>query len=521
MRVMAFRIPIALAIFLAIGGTYLLGTGREQPWGDARIVYEVAVALEEGKLSIPTEWPPMSHKAADGKIYSQYALLPSLAHAPGRTLFGALGGNGSPHLAKVVSSHVMPAFAAAVTCALFFLAALRLSRDRRAALVATGVLGFASLLAIYARYPMTEAVQAACTIGLVGTLLRVVDGDHSRRRGIAVGAWFGALVNAKAVLLLGGIGGVLVVAIMVRERAALRRLAVGAVLGGIPWLVLFALYNHLRWGSPFNTGYGETLGMMRESIPAGLAGLLVSPGKGLVWFSPCIVLAIAAMARTWSTHCRAFVVVLAVVTPPLLFYARFLSWSGDYAWGPRYLVFALAPLLLGLAPWFATAPGRARRWVVRGVVTASVVVQLLGAALFSDHWIRIAHDARAQWLGEPDRRGAAIAEAGRGHCDSCFEDMHGHQWLPPFAPISGHFWLARHLLAGDSWEEASADAPWHRYTTLLINRPRQIYDAARFDWWALEIDADNWYVAVAFAALALAMIAAGLLALRRRLAEPP
>jgi hypothetical protein len=124
-----------------------------------------------------------------------------------------------------------------------------------------------------------------------------------------------------------------------------------------------------------------------------------------------------------------------------------------------------------------------------------------------------------EWLGTPNRKGAAIAEAGRGHCDSCFEDMYGHQWLPPFAPIPGQLWLARHKLAGDSRDEAAPDAPWRRYTSLELKRPelRQTYDDTRLDWWALDADGTNWYVAVVFIALASGMIGAGTwLAIRSR-----
>lgn len=516
------RVPLAAAIFLVVGGSYLLGTGREPPWGDAKIVYEVMEAMEEGHLSIWTEWPPMSHKADDGKIYSQYALLPTLVHAPGRMLYGAFGGKQAPPLAKVVTSHVAPALTAALTCALFFLAALRLARDRRSALAATGVVAFASMLVVYARYPMTEALQAACVMGMVGELLAIVDGDHARRRGIMLGLWVGALLNAKAVLVLGAIGGVGAAAILVRDRAALRRLAIGAVIGGVPWVAMFLVYNYLRWGSPLDTGYGETLGMMKESLPAGLLGLLLSPGKGAVWFSPVLVLAAIAMARTWSAQRKPYVIVLATIVPPLVFYAKFLSWSGDYAWGPRYLVYALAPALLPLAPWFATAGGRARRWFIRVVVAVSVAIQLLGSAIFWDDWILIARQARIEWLGSPNRKGAAIAEAGRGHCDSCFEDMYGHQWLPPFAPIPGQLWLVRHQLAGDTFAEAQADAPWRRYTSLKLVSPdlTRFYDDTHFDWWGLDIDATNWYVAVVFIALAAAMIGAGVWIARRRLTEP-
>ena len=105
---MARKVPLAVAIFLAVGGSYLLATGRERPWGDARIVYEVAIAFERGTVAIRTEWPPMSHRGPDGKIYSQYALGPSLVSAPGRWLRDHLADERSPSapLAKVVTGHL-------------------------------------------------------------------------------------------------------------------------------------------------------------------------------------------------------------------------------------------------------------------------------------------------------------------------------------------------------------------------------------------------------------------------------
>jgi hypothetical protein len=512
------RIPAAVAVFLVLAGCLLLLTGRERPYGDARIMYEVAEALPRGSIAIRTEWPPMSHRGPDGKIYSQYALLPSLAHVPGRLIYLGLAGHHEDRpaakLALVLTSHVAPALAAALACALAFAAMARFAR-KRAALVATLALAFASLLFVYARYPMSEAIQAACVMGFVYELARFVQGERERRRCVAVGVWAGAVVNAKMVLALGVLGGLIAAACVVRERAALRRMAAGAALGGLPWLVLVLVYNHLRWGSPFDTGYGETLGMMRESVPTGLLGLLLSPGKGLVWFSPVIVLAAIAIWRCWSSHRGLIVVVLSVVTPPLWFYARFLSWSGDYCWGPRYLVYAIAPLSLAIAPWLDREAGRVRRWLVRGVLATSAAVQLLGASIFWDHWIRVSREARIEWLGSPNRAGAAIAERGRGHCDSCFEDMFGHQWLPPFSPIAGHLWLLAHVIPGDAWSEAREDAPWRRYTSLSLERPRSAYEQVRIDWWALDIQGNNLPIAIGFIVLAGGLIVLGVSRLRR------
>ena len=517
------RLPLAIAVWCVLAGVFLVVTGRERPYGDARIVYEVADAMEHGSIAIKTAWEPMSHKGPDGKVYSQYALLPSLAQVPARLVYSGVwskreSDKPAAKLTLVLTSHVSTAFAAALTCALLFAVGARLAR-RRAALVATAMVAFGSLVFVYARYPMSEAVQAACVMGLVYELVRIVRGEHALRRGVALGAWAGAVVNAKSVLLLGVAGGVIAAAILLRERAALKRLALGAVLGGLPWLLMLLAYNHARWGSPFDTGYGETLGLMRESIPTGLLGLLLSPGKGLLWFSPVILLSVIGLLRGWRDHRALVVVVLAVVVPPLLFYARFLSWSGDYCWGPRYLVYAIAPLSILLAPWLEQLACRVRRWLVRVVVAASVVVQLLGASLFWDHWIRLSREARLEWLGNPNRRGAAIAEAGRGHCDTCFEDMYGHQWLPPFSPIAGHAWLLAHALPGDSWEDARASAPWGRYTTLPLTRARSIYEAVRFDWWALDASGDTAPVAIVYVVFAGALLATGIVVLRRRREE--
>jgi hypothetical protein len=68
-----------------------------------------------------------------------------------------------------------------------------------------------------------------------------------------------------------------------------------------------------------------------------------------------------------------------------------------------------------------------------------------------------------------------------GLCDGCFEDNHGHIWLPPLSPILGHAWLLRHV--GDPWEVAERDAPWRRFTSVDMPEVAQYYRGARLDWW--------------------------------------
>ncbi|MBP9086101.1 MAG: hypothetical protein KBG15_08280 [Kofleriaceae bacterium] len=500
------RFKVAALSLGAIFAVYMLLTGREPPWGDARIMYEVSENITQGRISVGTEWPPMSHVGADGRIYSQYALLPSLLHLPGAALGSAFRGAG---IHRVVTSHLAPAFAAALTVVLFLLTAQTFC-SRRASRAAAAVLALGSLLFVYARYPMSEALQAATVMGMLGAALRSRS-TPTFAVGIGFGAWCGAVVNTKSVLLLSVLGlGAVVLWLLRRNQQPMRRWCVGVLVGGLPFLVLFGWYNTARWGAPWSTGYGETLGMMSEHPWAGLLGLLVSPGKGLLWFSPAVIVAVLGLRRMVQTHGDVVRMIVAIVIPPLLFYSGFLSWSGDYAWGPRYLVFAMAPLYLGVAYFFDSQPTRLARWLVRGIIAVSVVVQLLGAAVFWDHWIRIARKANIEWLGQPNRTGAAIAEKGRGHCDSCFEDMHAHQWLPPFSPLLGQRWLVQSLLTNASWAQAEADAPWRRYTKNRLQTPKAEFDQIRVDWWPLAVRPGSVWQARVLGWLGLWLVLGGL-----------
>jgi hypothetical protein len=148
-----------------------------------------------------------------------------------------------------------------------------------------------------------------------------------------------------------------------------------------------------------------------------------------------------------------------------------------------------------------------------------MAVQLLGISFFWDHHIRITMEVRTRWLGAPDRSGAFVP-ARDGICGACFEDMHGLEWLPPFSAIGGHRWLLRHVVAGDGWEAAQADAPWRRYTRIALPEPDG-YRAARLDWWFLELEPIAPAVAVGLLATFTAGLAAALVLLRRELGRAP
>jgi hypothetical protein len=121
---------------------------------------------------------------------------------------------------------------------------------------------------------------------------------------------------------------------------------------------------------------------------------------------------------------------------------------------------------------------------VAAIAAGGLWVQLLGAGVYWDYFIRMSQAATTQWLGTPNRTGGYTPLHG-DHCDPCFEDLHGHTYLPAFQPIEGHLWLLKHRLRGDTWESAVADAPWRRYTSLPLETTRRWYPWPPVDWWYL------------------------------------
>jgi hypothetical protein len=111
----------------------------------------------------------------------------------------------------------------------------------------------------------------------------------------------------------------------------------------------------------------------------------VSPGKGLLFFAPVVVVALvgAALAFRYGERWLAGSVVLAVFAHAVLAgSAR--DWADGDAWGPRLMADAM-PLLAVFVPDGLLRLG-ALGWVV---AAASVAVQALGAFAYDDRWVRL------------------------------------------------------------------------------------------------------------------------------------
>jgi hypothetical protein len=108
-------------------------------------------------------------------------------------------------------------------------------------------------------------------------------------------------------------------------------------------------FNLSRYGDPFNTGYLPT-----ETFSAvwwrGIAGQLVSPGRGLLLYSPIFILTFFSAPAFFRRHRPEAALALSIILIHLLLYGKWFMWHGGFAWGPRFLIPTLPFWALLLAP---------------------------------------------------------------------------------------------------------------------------------------------------------------------------
>ncbi|HWX93735.1 MAG TPA: hypothetical protein VNY29_13970 [Terriglobales bacterium] len=168
------------------------------------------------------------------------------------------------------------------------------------------------------------------------------------------------------------------------------------------FLLIDRLYQFWRFGSFLNTYvslFAAEQRQLRPELPAsfpfetpfhiGFFGALFTPEKSIFLFDPLLVLTILLAVLLWkrlSPELRAYLVsAFLLLLIYVSFYARYTVWSGDSAWGDRYVstavdlaVFISVPLLLryraGLRKFVHTA-GLA-------IVAASAAIQAASVAFW-------------------------------------------------------------------------------------------------------------------------------------------
>ncbi len=273
---------------------------------------------------------------------------------------------------------------AALTVAFFYLLVLRLTSPLRAMLL--------TLAYAFATETWTISSQAlwqhgggelGVILGLLG-LVRLHESPASRAAVFTagLGAALAAAIRPTNVLFLGAAALWLVL-----SRSTLARWAwfsAAPVALGSATL----LYNLRVFGNPFG-GYELSFdGRFWE----GLAGLLWSPSRGLLIYTPIVLVSLLgagiALRRRRNYASPVWLVSWLFPVALLLVNAKWRIWWGGHCFGPRLLTDAVPCLVLLLLPALDLASRR--RFLqasIGGLLVISVLIQTIGAFCYpASHW---------------------------------------------------------------------------------------------------------------------------------------
>jgi hypothetical protein len=503
----ALRRKIALALLGATALVYMLTAPGHLASPDMRTEFAVAQSMVgKADFTVPPGLPYVTVPyvvGPDGRHYSSHDLGQSLLLVPA-ALVGRLAGCGDPTSCSATAQHdaefaasFVDGVAAAVAVMLMFLLALDLGAAVGPALALSLLFGFTTIEWAYAHDAFDVGPTATV---LLLTLFAVHRGlrESSTRWLIVGGAAAGFAVALRLPsLLCVPIFAAYVIASTWRLGAAslLRRVVAFGVSFAAAVLLLIGWYNWVRFGDPLSTGYplATDYSVIGGSPLNAVAGLLFSPGRSILLYSPILIAALAGLPLLWRRYRALTAAVVAIVVVNLGFYAAFpqIGWWGGWNWGPRYFVpmtpFLILPLLPLLQRWGDLT--RMARRAIYGLAAAGVVVQLLDIGLEVQHQVQLLRDAGVE---PPDAQ----------------------FWTPQYSGIWRHGEAMLGLLNGSATYPAT-----YQFTDLSTAMPlKTVLDV----WWVYAwIDGVNPLVVITVLVGAVAGVVALALWLWRRIAATP
>lgn len=408
-------------LFVASLLVYLFTAGSNFSSGDAQSELRVDQALiDHGWVNVPQGkagqlcggW---GCQGADGRFYATHGigyplyLLPFYVVA--LTTARALHVKNCDQLGLPAATHAwnycVPihlvswsnSLLSAATVALLCLICLELGYGRRRSLALALLYGFATLAWPYARFGFDVTLTALLVLAALREAL------------LAASSRQDAADVTGVTRLWGRCGGLAALAILVRLPAAaaivplfpflvvatlhsawrVRLRACVAFLAPIVLAVAFTCwYNWARFGSasPLADGHAGNAAESLTSMPlVSLAGMLISPGKGILWYAPPVLPALLCVPAFWRRRGAACALALGMAGFGILPYLPVQDWIGGDAWGPRFVVQVL-PFLIVPAVELPAVVRSARARVLAGLLIA-VAVCLQLAGMLVDYNLRL------------------------------------------------------------------------------------------------------------------------------------
>ena len=367
---------LGLSVFATVA---LSGPGRFDNV-DGQTRYEVARSLvDHGDHVIrnPAVWFGV-FPGRDGQPYTYYRFPQSFLGVPAIVVSDWLGGISE---ARRRFAFVLTSAAAAAVLAIAYFVWFRRNGHGDAWALQWAALGIICTPAwYYGTSTFDDLLGAAVIVAAV-----VIAEPRRRSRMLSRALWSGLLVglafNCKQPLAVFGLA--VLAAVDDPEAPLGRRLAVASLvaLATAAGAAAYLGYHEYKFPAETRAAHAPLLAAYTPVWPGqfriALLVLLLSPGAGVLWYSPSLLLCLSGMA-SWARKQARFIAGLAISAALFVaFIASMSIFKGDPAWGPRYITPVLALLWL-FAPDGAS---KASRPAAASLLAASFAVQLAGLAV--------------------------------------------------------------------------------------------------------------------------------------------
>jgi hypothetical protein len=316
---------------------------------------------------------PYPYRRVGGRVVSSYPIMAGLLNVP---VYAAARVRGVDlHSHRFVLSMITASLIAALSVLFLYFALLAVCESPRQALFFALVFALGTCVWSVASRGLWQ--QTPSLLFLCAALWLLLEpGDRS----VALaGLMFGLAVASRPTNIVLAAAGASYV--LFRRR---RAFPLFAALALVPPL-LVTLYSKAYLGDPLAFGQAYRPGGFTRHFLAGLAGLLVSPSRGLFVFSPVLLAGVAGGALVWRSKARdplRFLTAGALVL--LALYSCWGTWWGGSGFGYR-LILEIVPVLILLLP-LAWNRSIRRSPLLRGVFFVllgfSIYAQFLGAHVY-------------------------------------------------------------------------------------------------------------------------------------------
>ena len=343
--------PLPQAILITLGLTLffiaLVPPGIYSVDGNAMLAVSESLVTHRG-FTVPES---LGVPGVGGRIYSHWYPLLSVLATP--FVYAALLASqviGLPfhYVAAVFSLPLVGALTAA-TAGMVALLTHRMGGNSRGAWLAAVSFCFGTIALAYGRTFYAEALLSFLTVSALYCSFGL------SRTDILLGAGFAglALLAKPTGILIGPI----LVAYLVAKRVPILT-SILPLAGTAIGFVLYAAFNVIRFGHPLN--FGVSSPFQASYFFPGVVGFLVSPGYGLLWYCPPVVLAIFGFRKALKDRKFEALTIAAVFAAFLFLHSCLPYWYASWSWGPRYLV----PTVPGLCALAGLLEGNLRKGLI-------------------------------------------------------------------------------------------------------------------------------------------------------------